>query len=388
MSLKEIKPFGQDHLGWLAATFESVFDYVFIADLEDRFMYINPAALKKLGYKKEEMLGETAEMIMSKNNPKELRPNMLKATLEFPFSWEGEVINVAKDGQEFVAHLRTALVRNKRGEPIGMTGFSRDITERKHEQEKLEEYAQKLEKANQDLRDMQEQLLRSEKLAAIGVLAAGLAHEIGNPLASISSVVQLLKRKYNDSVFNQSVASIQMHIGRISQIIQNVSDFTKREEPYLVMAVELEPIVRAVLQKLCLKYNDKKVEIKTKISPTLPRVQGEASQLAQALTNILTNSYEGIINAGEVSVVAQKGVKNLVKISISDTGQGISKENIQKVFEPFFTTKEVGNGTGLGLSVSYGIIKSFGGDIRIESMEGQGTVVDVFLPIYRGGNNG
>ncbi|MBI2646093.1 MAG: MEKHLA domain-containing protein, partial [Deltaproteobacteria bacterium] len=195
MSLKEIRPFEDEHVGWTAATLESVSDMVFIADLKDRLIYANPAALKKFGYTKEELLGKTGEVMMSPNNPKELRAAILRATQESPYCWEGEVLNITKDGQEYTVHLNTALVRNKRGEPIGLTGISRDITERKKAQEQLEEYARKLEQANQELREMQGQLVKSEKLAAIGVLAAGLAHEIGNPLASISSLVQLLQRK-------------------------------------------------------------------------------------------------------------------------------------------------------------------------------------------------
>src|SRR3989338_6873088 len=152
MSLKEVRPLEDDHLGWTAATLESVSDMVFIADLKDRLIYANPAALKKLGYTKEELLGKTGEAMMSPNNPKELRTEMLKATQESPYCWEVEVINLTKDGQEYTVHLKTALVRNKRGEPIGMTGLSRDITEQKKEQEELETYAKKLENANQELR--------------------------------------------------------------------------------------------------------------------------------------------------------------------------------------------------------------------------------------------
>src|SRR3989338_1702394 len=347
MSLKEVRPLEDDHLGWTAATLESVSDMVFIADLQDRLIYANPAALKKFGYTKKELLGKTGEAIMSPNNSKSLRTEMLKATLEPPHGWEGEVINVTKDGQEYTVHLTTALVRNKRGEPIGMTGISRDITDRKKAQEQLEDYARKLEQANQELREMQGQLVKSEKLAAIGVLAAGLAHEIGNPLASISSLVQLLQRKISDSKAQESFLSMSTHIQRISHIIQHVSDFTKHEQMKR-MAVDLEPLIRNTLQRICLQNNDRRIEIHTKIESGLPRVSAEASQLSQAFSHIFVNAFEAMDKAGKLDIEVTKLIKDMVKISIRDTGRGIPQKHIRKVFEPFFTTKDVGKGAGLG----------------------------------------
>ena len=379
--IREIKPLEEERLGWMAATFESVLDLVFIADLKDRFIYANPAALKKLGYTREELIGKTGKLMMSERNPKNLREEVLQKTLEPPYIWEGEVINVTKEGHEYCAYLKTALVRNKRGEPIGMTGISRDITEQKKEQEELESYAKKLEKANQELRKTQEQLLRTEKLAAVGVLSAGLAHEIGNPLASISSLVQLLQRKKPDEKIAESLENIQGHVQRISWIIQNVRDFTK-EDQQSFMAVDLEEILRNSLQRICLQRNEKRIEIQTKFEPHLPRVSAEASQLSQAFNNIFINAFEAMGEEGKLEIFAQCFVKDMVQISIKDSGRGIPKENMRKIFEPFFTTKEVGKGQGLGLSVSSGIIKSFGGDIRVESIVGEGSKFEILLKKY------
>lgn len=195
MSLRVIRPENDERLGWLAATFESVSDLVFISDLQDRFIYANPAALKKLGYARDEIIGKTASLIMSPNNPKGLREELIKATLQNPNGWEGEVLNVRKDGTEYCAHLKTALVRNKRQEPIGMTGISRDITE----------------------------LVAKEKMAAIGMLSSTLAHEIGNPLASISSLVQLLERRIQDEKILENLKLMRIHIQRISQLIYSIN---------------------------------------------------------------------------------------------------------------------------------------------------------------------
>lgn len=195
-----------ERLGWLAATFESVSDLVFISDLKDRFIYANPAAFKKLGYTREELIGKTADMIMSANNPKGLREELLKATLENPKGWEGEVLNLTKEGVEYCAHLKTALVRNKRGESIGMTGISRDITEK--------------------------------KMAEIGTLAQALVHEIGNPLASISSLAQLLERRLQDPTILENLKLMRLHIQRISQLIHSIDHFQKKEAQVLLGVIK------------------------------------------------------------------------------------------------------------------------------------------------------
>lgn len=206
MPLRVIRPEMDERLGWLAATFESVSDLVFISDLKDRFIYANPAAFKKLGYTREELIGKTADLIMSPNNPKGLREELIKMTLENPKGWEGEVLNITKEGTEYCAHLKTALVRNKRNEPIGMTGISRDITEK--------------------------------KMAEIGTVAQALVHEIGNPLASISSLAQLLERRLQDPKILENLKLMRLHIQRISQLIHSIDHFQKEEAQALLGVVK------------------------------------------------------------------------------------------------------------------------------------------------------
>lgn len=368
----------ETRLGWIAATVESVSDLVFISDLKDRFIYINPAALKKLGYTKEEIIGQTAEMIMSPKNSSSLRGKILKATLEDPNGWEGEVINIAKDGQEYLAHLKTALVKNKRGKVIGMTGISRDITEKTKAQEELRKYASKLEEANKRLYETQAQLVRSEKLSAIGLLAAGIAHEIGNPLASLSSLVQLLTRKISDKKAINNLEQMHNHIDRISHIIHKVSDFSKRES-HVLLAVKVQPAMQKAIQTILdEKKSFKRVEFRMFFEKESFSVQAEPRQLSQIFLYILQNAWDAIEWEGKIMISA-KAHFDKVSIFIEDNGRGIPKVQLQRIFEPFFTTKDVGKGTGMGLAVSYGIVQSFGGDIRIESVEGKGTKVIVVL---------
>ncbi|MBI4040586.1 MAG: PAS domain S-box protein [Deltaproteobacteria bacterium] len=352
MSLKKVQLLEEERLDWMAATLDSVSDLVFIADLEDRFLYANPAALLKLGYSIEEMLGRTAVMIMSEDTMKK-REEMLSCTLGAPYTWEGEVRNVKKDGSIFTAHLKTALIRDKHGKSIGMVGIERDITEHKVR----------------------------ERLAAIGALAAGLAHEIGNPLASISSVIQLLQRKTQDAYMTQQLQTLITHVHRIHSIIQNVSDFAKKDQPQF-MAVDLKFVIENCLQKVCLERNPKRVHIQSHIERQLPRVKAEAEQLSIAFYHIFMNAFDAIANEGYLIVKAHSE-KNSVLIDVEDSGCGISREHLKRVFEPFFTTKDIGKGQGLGLSVSYGLIKSFGGDVQMESIVGQGTKIRILLPIYK-----
>lgn len=377
MSLRVIDTLKDERLGWMAATFESVSDIVFIADLEDRFIYMNPAALKKLGYTRDEMLGKTAAMIMSPRNSKQLRAEMIKMTLDNPNGWEGEVINITKDGHEYLAHLKTAVVRNKKGKAIGMTGISRDITERIRARQELERYAKKLEEMHEILRQTQAQVVRSEKLSAIGVLAAGIAHELGNPLASISSLVQLLQRKSTDKKAEKHLASMTEHISRIGMIIHKVSDFAKEDLSEL-MAVDLGPLLRNTIQTVLRQRDDKRINYRISLPPDLPRIRGEAAQLFQIFSNILLNACDAINESGTVEIAAHI-LTDRVCVSIRDDGIGIRPRVMKRIFEPFFTTKEVGEGSGMGLAVAYGIVKRFGGDIRVESIVGKGTKFHIYL---------
>jgi signal transduction histidine kinase len=229
-----------------------------------------------------------------------------------------------------------------------------------------------------DMKKMEEQMMHSEKLSALARISAGVAHEIGNPLTSISSYVQILREMEFDEFTKDSLDTIAKHINRITDIVRQMSSFTKTAVP------DLKPhdIRQLVLLTLDLvKYDKrlKKIKIELHIPDALPGVVVNETQSIQVFMNIILNAADAMSNEGILEIKAEK-LGSEIEISFSDTGPGIPPENLERIFDPFFTTKE--KGTGLGLAVSYNIIKSYQGDIVAENKPEGGTVFKVRLPSH------
>src|SRR3990167_3363155 len=206
----------------LAATIESVSDLIIIADLENKIVYTNPAALQRFGYTSDEMLGQAASIVVPPEQKEIARELAIKTRTEG--HWSGEVVNITKTGDRLHVLLNTAVVRDSNGEILALVGMGKDITNLKQAEEQIRTYATELEKVNETLRSTQQQLVQSEKQAALGILASGIAHEIGNPLASISSLIQLATRRTNDTNVQGTMSQVATHVERISKIIRSLVD--------------------------------------------------------------------------------------------------------------------------------------------------------------------
>ncbi|MBI5054988.1 MAG: GHKL domain-containing protein [Nitrospirae bacterium] len=229
-------------------------------------------------------------------------------------------------------------------------------------------------------------LARYEKLAPLGRLAAGTAHEINNPLTSISLNVQMLRDELegmDNHEIRRRVDSIEKNTDRVAAITKDLLQFSRITEP-VQKPVNIHTVIDEALSLLKNKLRNVIVH-KTLLN--VSNVMGDAVQLTQVFINILTNSIQAIPESGHINIECSHS-DSWVKIKIADTGTGISQENLLKVFDPFFSTKEVGSGTGLGLSLCYGIINQHNGEIDIESREGLGTTVTVRLPAANGKNAG
>ena len=221
-------------------------------------------------------------------------------------------------------------------------------------------------------------------MESIGTLAAGIAHEVGNPLASISALVQVAQRYTTDDLVKDKLELVKNQVNRISKIIRDLVDFSRPSNFEFQMTDINKNISEAVeITKVGAKAKDVvfELDLNTKI-PLLPLV---ADQIQQVFVNILLNAADAIIESKKqekkIIVKSDLSGNNEVMLTFRDTGIGIMEDNIPKIFEPFFTTKKEGRGTGLGLWVSYGIIKSFQGDIKVSSTYGQGTTFTIILPI-------
>ena len=229
-----------------------------------------------------------------------------------------------------------------------------------------------------DMKRMEEQMMHSEKLSALARISAGVAHEIGNPLTSISSYVQILREMEHDEFTRESLDTIAKHINRITDIVRQMSSFSRTATPDL-KPHDVRELVRLTLDLVKYDKRLKNIQINLDIPDELPKVIVNETQSIQVFMNIILNAADAMSSSGTLDIKAERFERD-VEISFSDTGPGIPVEHMEKIFDPFFTTKE--KGTGLGLAVSYNIIKSYRGDIVVEDRPGGGTIFKVRLPYY------
>ncbi|RPI74347.1 MAG: PAS domain S-box protein [Ignavibacteriales bacterium] len=334
-----------------------------ITSLEGKMLYVNPAYETASGFSREELLGKNPRIFSSGKHSKRFWENMW-STIKSGKVWVGEVENRRKDGQPFYSQVLISPILNSKGRVFGFFGVHRDLGEKKL---------------------LEKQLIHSQKMESIGTLAAGIAHEVGNPLASISAIVQVVQRTTDDTFVKEKIDLIKSQITRISKIIRDLVDFSRPSNYELKLTDINQNINEAVnITRVGAKAKDINFDyIKNEKIPLLPLV---ADQIEQVFINILLNAVDSYAEPIAKSkkdkriTITTELKDDFVYITFSDNGSGIKDENLVKIFEPFFTTKKEGRGTGLGLWVSYGIIKSFQGDITVKSKLGEGTTFVISLP--------
>jgi signal transduction histidine kinase len=273
--------------------------------------------------------------------------------------WNGEIENRRKDGSPFFTQLLISPIIDADGRVVGYLGSHRDLTEQKA---------------------LEQQLMHSQKMESIGTLAAGIAHEVGNPLASISSLVQVVLRTLSDPFAREKLGMVQSQVHRITKIIRDLVDFS-RPSNYEVKPTDVVRTLADAVEIVKMGKKAKQVTFVTHVRRQVPLLSLVPDQVSQVFINILLNAVDALKEkAGTITTNIERD-EEYVRVNITDDGCGIDPDDLQKIFEPFFTTKPVGEGTGLGLWVSYGIVKSFRGDITVHSTPGEGTSFCVVLPL-------
>jgi signal transduction histidine kinase len=280
-----------------------------------------------------------------------------------------------------IRHLSIAAKR------VGQGDF--DVTVKARSRDEIGELAQSFNKMAGELKTReaalkkaQNALVQSEKMAAFGQISAGIAHEVKNPVAGILGLTQVSLRKADQTtLLGQNLAAIEKEAKRCKIIIENLLKFA-REEKMSFNPVAVNQVILDTVNLVAPQYNLQSIDIDLQLDQDLPTIQGNAVQLQQVLFNILVNAQQAINRGpGCVDITATSPVENRVVIRVCDSGPGLEEKIAKKIFEPFYTTKEVGQGTGLGLSVSYGIIKAHKGDIRVNSSNGNGAEFVITLPV-------
>ena len=274
----------------------------------------------------------------------------------------GLELSVADLGGRGLEVMVSATVRRDHGGAVGgIDAMFRDITEKR----RIEKY-----------------LAQAEKLASIGQLAAGVAHEINNPLGVIQCYADLIgKARQEDSQIQSDVGIIRKHTAQCKNVVKALLNFARAAEPQR-SRVNITDCIEDVLSVVQLQIEKDEIAIRRQYDPNLPGINIDPHQMRQVFMNLLINAHQAITKHGTIFIAAARTADNRIEVTIRDTGSGISGSNLEKIFDPFFTTKESDQGTGLGLSVSYGIVKQHGGEIQVESIPGHGTTFTVVLPIH------
>jgi len=332
-----------------------------ITDINGNMIYINPAFITASGYSREELLGKNPNIFSSRRHSPKFWKKMWD-TISSGKVWVGDVENRKKNGEPFHTQLLISPILGNNGNIEGFFGVHRDLSEK---------------------RTLEKQLIHTQKMESIGTLAAGIAHEVGNPLASISALVQVSIRYTTDNLVKEKLELVKNQVNRISKIIRDLVDFSRPSNYELRMTDINRNITEAVeITKVGVKAKD--ILFQLDLNDEIPVLPLVADQIQQVFVNILLNAVDAMQESGKpgsrIDIKSELDDENII-ITFSDTGTGIKEENIPKIFEPFFTTKKEGRGTGLGLWVSYGIIKSFQGDIKVKSIHGEGTTFTISLPL-------
>jgi two-component system NtrC family sensor kinase len=287
---------------------------------------------------------------------------------------EGEAIKSVEytllkaDGSEFPAELSASTLRNAAGDPIGHITIGRDITERKQAEERE--------------KGLQQELYLSSRLASIGELAAGVAHQINNPLTGILGFSQRLLRKSSDEETSHDLKTIYTEAERAAKIVQNLLTFARRRKSEKEYS-NVNDIVQSTLELRAYELKTSNIEVVTDLGPKIPKIMLDFHQMQEVFLNLILNAEQAMteVNGGGKLIIKTEKNNRFIRITFTDDGPGVPAEHLDKLFDPFFTTKGERGGTGLGLSVCHGIITEHNGRIYAKSKPGKGTTFLVELPI-------
>ncbi len=330
---------------------ETASDLMYITNADGLLTYVNNAMATTLGYAKEEMIGMPFSEVLDKDNlekSKIKRQELIEVGENIHLlSWE------TKTRKKIFGEMKAVAFFNNEGQFQGIRGVFRDITERK----KIEE---------------------SQRLTQLGKLAADMAHEVKNQIAVISTRSSIsLMRKLGNKDLEKDLTIIKKQCDQINDIVKRLLMFSKpskRDYKKLNINDSIDFVINLVEPQ----FQQKNVKIIKEFTSPLPEVEIDEKQMQEVFMNLMRNGFEAMTDGGTITVTTQQK-NNQIQIDFADTGIGISESDMKQIFDPFFTTKE--HGTGLGLSVCYGIIKIHNGDLKYTSQMGKGTTASIELPL-------
>jgi two-component system NtrC family sensor kinase len=352
----------------LRKMFESVTDGISVIDLDGVITEVNQRMVEIHEFgSKDELVGKNAMELVVPREYERIAANMKQAIKQGKVSGV-EYTLLKANGTEFPAELSTSVLNNATGEAVGHITIVRDITERK---------------------GMQEQLMLTDRLASIGELASGIAHELNNPLTSVIGFSQLLMERDIADDFKEDLKLVHSEAQRAAGIVKNLLTFARKHAP-VKQLTQINSVIEDVLRLRAYEQKVNNIEVSKKFITDLPEVMVDHFLIRQVFLNLVINAeyFMAAEHNKGVLTITTESTGNTVRVLIADDGPGISKENLNRIFNPFFTTKEVGKGTGLGLSICHGIVAEHGGSLHARSQLGKGATFVVELPIDGAGPKG
>jgi len=339
---------------YLEDLLENANDVIYTLDTEQRFTYVN-GKVSGWGYQKEDLIGRPYLSLLSKRH----RGRRLKSTLDIGAKQVYEVEVLCKTGETRTVTVSVSPLCDVQGRIHGVLGIARDITETKQ---------------------LEQQIRSSEKLASVGKLAAGVAHEINNPLGGIlNCIYNFRKGALSPARQEEYLVSIEDGLRRVQKIVRQLLDFSQQHEPEFSPS-NINDVVEKVLVLTEHALAAKKIGLDKQLQRDLPALMVDRHMMEQVLMNLVLNAVQAIKDGGAITI-RTRARNGDCEVTVEDTGCGIPAHVLPHIFDPFFTTKGTGEGTGLGLSVSLGIVERHGGRIFVDSEVGKGSVFTVCLPL-------
>lgn len=339
--------------GWYRLLFERAGDAILVME-RDRVVDANPRACVLLGLSREEVAGAPMSRLFPFGCATQIMELLTRALDEG--SAYGEIELLSGSGEETVV----SILASKASEDVCIL-MLRDMGKRN---------------------EMERRLLQAEKMAALGRLSAAMAHEINNPLTGVANYLALLKRRISDRKASQYIRSAEKEVERITMLIRRLLDFYQPMH-VLMQEVSVNGVVEDVLSLLSDSFKVRNIRVSKHLDGSVPPIVASVDQLRQVMINIFVNSIDAIGEGGGEIHVSTSQDEHYVVVRIRDNGAGIPDDVLPHIFEPFFSTKRKTSGTGLGLFVSYGIVRELGGRIEVESAHGVGTEFSLCFPKSR-----
>ena len=342
-----------------AGIIHAAMDAIITVNDEQRVMQFNAAAEKMFGCSAKEAMGKSIDRFIPERFRAEHRRHVKRFGETHVTNRRMEALGIISglrsDGKEFP--IEASVSQIKEGERRLFTVILRDVTERK---------------------ELENQLRHTERLAELGTLAAGMAHEIGTPMNVILGRTEYLMHKTSDDATKQGLATIVAQVERITRIMNQLLSFARRkplERRPLAMSLVVHDILDVVQERL----EKRDIHLQVHLASSCPSVFADRDQMGQVVLNLVMNAIQAMPNGGALTITLTSDARR-VHLALADNGCGIPKDNIPKLFMPFFTTKGCGEGTGLGLTVVHGIVQEHEGSIVVESQPGTGTTFTISLP--------